>query len=73
MPTMDTSWIAERVHHETTPQEGERDREPLCAVLTGIVDAPMTYDETLVDCDACKAINLAMDRGKDIVISVGQA
>jgi len=69
---MDESWIAERVHQETTPQEGTRDREPLCAILTGIVDAPMTYNEDEVTCDACKAINMAMDRGKVVQIGVGK-
>lgn len=68
-----TAWIEEKVHQESHQQDGPGGAVPLCAILTGVNSGPMTDDEQLVTCDACKAIGMAMDRGNVIQITTGKA
>jgi hypothetical protein len=66
---MKTEWIAQRIHWETTPQDGPRRTEALCAILTGHPNAPTTSDFEQVTCDACKALDIAMTFRGGVTIS----
>lgn len=69
----DVAWIAEQMHWATHLQNGAGGEEPLCAVLTGVTKASMTHDMAVVTCHACKAMDIAMTRGKQLRISLGLA
>lgn len=66
---MDDSWIQQRMHLEVTPQQGDSKEQPLCAILTGVVAAPMTHDAEQITCDACKAVDMSIQRRNSVTIS----